>query len=188
MTLDEDKPPQLTVYEPNMLTTDIVYGFTLNPANQHPEDSFRFSTIYSATFHILKQCSFHYKLYPEFSSPPKSRDGKYQKYPRLHFHGQVTFKDTRQLLNFYETEYIKLSKFSAIEIQGDVNPTYYTKNKPIMKPICDYKKLPYVVCPENVTKALKDKTFSNRGLETALKIKKKFTDPEDDDLEDDIQD
>lgn len=112
---------------------DTEYGFTFNPKEQFFLDQFRFKTIFSVFFNFLHCSSFsYYKFYPEISNPLCSKENKYDRCPRLHFHGTIKFTHISHLMEFYQFDFYKLAKLGSIEIHYKINPSYPTKNKVVM--------------------------------------------------------
>lgn len=136
--------------DPDMLQNDVVYTFTLNPADTYQYNN-KDNRIKLVTAKVIANL-LHYKnfckwmLVPEFSTPEC-----YKAVPRLHFHGTIKFTN---VMAFYIKEFYLLKKWCQFEIDTIDDKkhwkSYVTKNASPMEAYYAKYKIPYVLTDKQV--------------------------------------
>lgn len=128
-----------TLLEPESVEPDVLYTFTINYAiedNRANRNKSFFETFHdqSRAIYDIKHCN--YKIYPELS-----RVGK------LHWHGNIMFKNYAQIALFYAIELPRLMKIAQIEIDTiadtDKWTEYIMKGRKYMTQLCTKIKADY---------------------------------------------
>jgi len=132
---DDLMSPQL-YYNPGM------YAITLSPDDKHqyncdPGRMHKFRVHVNEEMLSLPGDGIDYVLHTELSEPCKSYDKGMDKWPRLHCHGIINFRNYDSVKNFLLNHFYRLSKVNNIYIKPikdmDKWHAYCTKQHLIMK-------------------------------------------------------
>lgn len=127
-----------------MLKKDTLYSFTLNPDDQHQYygEADRLHKVLKYHTKLFQRHCWEYELYPEISTPMDSKTK-----PRIHFHGFIAFRNTQQLLKWYEVIHYDLGKFAYFDLDTVADVDYYykysIKNALLMGKFADIYKMDY---------------------------------------------
>lgn len=97
---------------------------------------------------VQKMFLLDYYFVPEISEPKQSKEGKYTKFPRVHYHGIIYFTTYRQIGHFLLDYYNRFSQHYSIKL-SDFRPKYWPlyihKQQPLNKQLCDYFEIRYQI-------------------------------------------
>lgn len=121
------------------------YEFTINFNDSYQLKGQQLITRYdNARKHLRKELDeYHitYKLMPEISMPQYA-DNSHNTYPRIHFHGIISFNSNTQILQFLLDTSIKLAKMGRYQF-NDYRPQYWPqyclKHKDLFSNLTSYE-------------------------------------------------
>lgn len=132
----------LTEIKPQFYEVGKAYEITVNPNDSHQclKDEFRFRNcidMWDKMFTNMKNQDMILKMYPEISEQQTLIDGKF---PRIHFHGTISFVSRYAIASFLLKYSVILSSKSSIQI-NEHRPEYWfkycTKQKDLMEYLCE---------------------------------------------------
>lgn len=150
-----DNPADVKDPKPNLFEVNKEYAITINPDDAmqayREADNNRYKTVVSNMKKLLRNVSFHYTLYPEFSNPWQNKNKEYHNTnkPRLHYHGLIKFRSPIELLQWYNRHYFELSAKTSFDIKPLTDKKkwlkYCKKNAVLMKSFAKYYPTEYTL-------------------------------------------
>ncbi len=104
------------------------YSITLNPIDKHQFINKGYDRFKSFRSFVYEQClatKYEYELFIEISEPYAMKTQGYFG-PRLHMHGYVKFRSSKELAQFLMYDYYKLLRWTSVDIDtiGDESKWY----------------------------------------------------------------
>lgn len=128
-----------------------VYEITINPDDKHQYygKNCRLTRVVELVSRELDQCKgvMDYSLAVEVTMPQYGNAERGSK-PRIHYHGQVKFKDEMSVAEFFVERAYGLRQWSDVQFnkyRPEIWDEYCAKHKKFMLPYCKKYQVPYII-------------------------------------------